>query len=148
MFHRTAVQAVWDVYMLSVVGLSLWRGGWAERTVGLGMIADSVGSAMLQNHHDWAAPQWGDLGVDVVYLAVLLGVALRSDRLWTLFPAAFQMIAVIIYAAKAIDARPGPRAPYVGVEIWSYLILTAVAVGVWQHRRPPGPPAIPPSHST
>ncbi len=90
----------------------------------------------------------GRPGVDVVYLAVLLGVALRSDRLWTLFPAAFQLIAVIIYAAKAIDARPGPRAPYVGVEIWSYLILTAVAVGVLQHRRPPDAPAIPPSHST
>ena len=90
----------------------------------------------------------GYLGVDVVYLAVLLGVALRSERLWTLFPAAFQLIAVIIYAAKAADARPGPRAPYVGVEIWGYLILTTVAVGVWLHRRPPVAPAIPPSPST
>ena len=148
MLHRTPVQTIWDVYMLSVVGLSLWRGGWAERVVAIGMIADSVGSAMLQNHHDWAGPQWGDLVVDLVYLALLVWVALRSGRLWTLFPAAFQLIAVVIYVAKAADARPGPRAPFVGVEIWGYLILTAVAVGVWLHRKRQAEVPIPPSHST
>ncbi len=135
MSFRTAPQAIWDIYMLSAAGLTVWRGGWAERTAAFGMIVDSVASALLQNTHDWAAPQWGDFAVDVVFLIVLLGVALKSRRYWPLFAAAFQLISVVIYGARLADPRVGALAPYRAVVIWSYLLVAAVIVGTFLRRR-------------
>ena len=129
MHFRTAPQAIWDVYMLSVVGLSLWRGQWAERIVAFGMIADSVGSAIFQNRHDWAQPQWGVFTVDVLYLVVVVVVALRSGRWWPLWAAAFQLLIVTTTFAKLVDPRVGARAHFTAGEFWSYLILLAVAFG-------------------
>ena len=131
--------------MLLTGGFSIWRGGWAERTAAIGMIADSVASAIFQNRHNWDAPQWGDFAVDVAYLLLLVWVALKSDRLWPLWAAGFQLVAVVIYFARIIDMTSGPLAPYRGVVIWGYLILLSVVVGTWQRwrdRRPaPSPPA-------
>ncbi len=116
--------------MLLVAGLSLWRGRWEERTVSLGIIAGSVATAVFQNRANWNAPQWGDLMVDVAYLALLCWVSLRSDRLWPLFAAAFQLISVIVFAARMADKRVGALAPYTYEVMWSYLILVSVLVGI------------------
>jgi hypothetical protein len=131
---HTLPQQIWTAAMALVAGLSLWRGGWAERTVALGMVVSSIATALFQNTHDWSAPQWGDLTVDAIYLALLLGVALRSKRLWPLFAAAFQLIAVVVYAARIVDSRVGARSPFTAGVIWSYLILVSVVVGLWLHR--------------
>ncbi len=117
--------------MLAVAGLSLWRGGWAERTVAFTIIVGSLATAVFQNTRDPSAPQWGDLAVDGVCLIVFVGVALRSRRLWPLFAAAFQLIAVVIYVARLADVHMGGRSPFAAGVIWSYLILVAVAVGVF-----------------
>lgn len=144
MFFRTLTQATWDVSMLSVAGLSVWRGGWAERTVAFATIVGSIATAAVQNTRDASAPQWGDLAVDCICLIVFVGVALRSRRLWPLFAAAFQLIAVIIYVARLADVHVGARSPFAAGVIWSYLILVAVLVGVFvngRDRRPEGPSA-------
>lgn len=135
MHFRTVPQMIWDVSMLTTAGVSLWRGGWAERTVSLGMIVASIVSAVVQNRRDWNGTQWGDFAVDVAYLALIVGVALKSDRLWTLCAAGFQLVAVVIYFARIVDMKVGALAPYRAVVIWDYLVLVAVIVGVWQHSR-------------
>jgi hypothetical protein len=126
---QTLPQQIWTACMLAVAAVALWRGGWAERTVALGMIADSIASGIMQNRTNWASPQWADLTIDIVYLAVMLWVALKSDRLWPLWAAAFQLIDVAIYFAFIVDARIGALAPYWAIEIWSYLILIVIVVG-------------------
>ena len=131
MFIRSAPQAIWDVSMLSVAGLSLWRGGWAERLVAWGMVVSSIATPIFENTRDWSSIQWGDLAVDTIYLALLVWVALRNQRLWTLFPAAFQFVSVVLYGARAADWRIGALTPYIAEEIFSYLILVTVVVGVW-----------------
>ncbi len=135
MFHRTPIQAIWDVSMFSVAGLSTLRGGWAASTVAWGMVVSSIATAVFQNIHDWSGTQWGDLAVDTIYLALLVWVALRSERLWTLFPAAFQLVSVIVYGARMADWHVGARAPYAAEAIFSYLILVLALVGSWQHWR-------------
>ena len=148
MFHRTAPQAIWDIYMLSVTSLAVWRGGWAERAIAFGMVASSIASALVQDQHNLSAIQWGILAADSLYLALIFWVALRSEWLWPLFPAAFQLITVIVYAARMADRRVGARASFVTEEIFSYLILLAVAVSVWQRARRRGAGLSPPSTST
>ena len=121
--------------MLAVAGLSVWRGEWPERTVAFTIIVGSIATAILQNTRDESAMQWGDLAVDCACLIVFVWVALRSRRLWPLFAAAFQLIAVVIYFARLADIRVGARSPFTAGVIWSYLILVAVLVGVFMNRR-------------
>ena len=121
--------------MFSVAGLSTWRGGWAARTVAWGMVVSSIATAVFQDIHNWSGTQWGDLAVDTIYLVVLIWVALRSERLWTLFPAAFQLVSVIVYGARIADWHVGARAPYAAEAIFSYLILVLALIGTWQNWR-------------
>ena len=121
--------------MLAVAGLSIWRGGWAERTVAFTTIVGSLATAVFQNTRDQSATQWGDLAVDFICLGVFVWVALRSRRFWPLFAAAFQLISVVIYVARIADVRVGAKSPFTAGVIWSYLILAAVAVGVFLNGR-------------
>lgn len=131
----TLPQQIWMICILTVAALAFWRGGWPERTIAVGMIIDTIASAVMQNTHDWASPQWADLVIDSIYLAVMLWVALKSHRVWPLWAAAFQLIDVAIYFAFIVDKRVGALAPYRAIVIWSYLILIVVVIGAWQHWR-------------
>jgi hypothetical protein len=131
MFFHTPAQVVWNISMFGIFALALWRGGAPERLASIGMVADAFASALVQNTHDWNQTQWGDLAVDLAYLALLLWLALRTSRLWPLWAAAFQLLSVIIYVARIVDPRIGALAPYQAVVIWSYLVLIAILVGVW-----------------
>ncbi len=135
MIHRTVVQVVWDVCMLSTAGFTLWRGGWAERVAALGMIVDSVGAAILQDKHDLFATPWSGLYFDIAYLGVMVWVALRSDRTWPLFTAGFQLVLVVIYVARLAEPHIWAWAEYTAIIIWSYMILIAIVVGTWLHWR-------------
>lgn len=137
MLHRTPLQLIWDVSMISTAALSIWRGGWAERTVAFGMAVSSIATAVFQDTHHPSSPQWADLTVDLIYLALLIWVALRSNRRWPLFAAAFQLVAVVIYFARLADWRVGARAPFLAGGVWSFLILFAVIFGVWLNGRDP-----------
>lgn len=134
MFHMTAPQAIWNISMVSVALLAAWRGGWAERTIAFGMVIDSLATDVFQNTRDWHAPQWADLAIDFVYLIVMVWVALKSNRMWPLWAAAFQLIDVAIYLAFVADRRVGALAPYTAIVIWSYLILIVVVVGTLTRR--------------
>lgn len=143
----TARQLIWTACMFAVAGFAQWRGGWAERTIAWAMVLDSYGAIVLQNTHNWAAVQWSDLWMDSLYLALMLWVALKSNRLWTLWAAAFQLVDVCIYLAHSANLRVGGRAPNAAILIYSYLILIVIAVGTWQHRhdRPANRPSPSPS---
>jgi hypothetical protein len=133
---RTTPQTVWDVYMVSIVAFALWRGGRPERVIALAGLLASVASAVLQTDpNDLINPQWGDLVVDLAYLGLVLWFALRSDRHWTLWAAAFQLLGVVTYVARMADLRVGAKAPFTASVIWSYLVLAALAVGTWLHWR-------------
>ena len=135
MLHLTAPQLIWYISSFSVAALAAWRGRWEERTIAFGMVIDSVASPMLQNH-DWKATQWADLGLDVVYLMVMVWVALRSNRRWPLWATGFQIIDVAIYLAFMADVRVGAWASYTAIAIWGYLILIVIVVGTLGRPRP------------
>ena len=131
----TLPKQIWAVCTFSVAGFALWRGGWAERTVAIGMVVDSYAAGIMQNRRNWASPQWADLAIDAIYLIVMVWVAIKSDRIWTLFAAGFQLVDVSIYLAHSANLRIGPRAPFAATEIWGYLILIILMIGTWQHWR-------------
>lgn len=132
MFLSTLPQQVWFVALMLVSALALWRGGWPERLVATLWAAGWFISRGVYNYDNWIDPQWSVLMVDLVLLAVFLVLAMKTDRNWLLFAAAFQLLNVITHVAMIIDDSVRARAYVYGLIIWSYMVLFAIAAGAWQ----------------
>jgi bacteriorhodopsin len=113
--------------------------------VAAGFVLGWIATPLLRNPR-WEAPQWAGLVIDALFLILLVTVALRSQRYWPLFAAAFQLLAVLTHFARMID--PGVRAwaYYTAGIIWTYVTLAALAVGAynrWRERSQPAAKAAP-----
>ena len=72
--------------------------------------------------------------IDLGLLLALILLALRANRLWTIFLAGLQLSTVVVHLSKAIV--PGlPAASYgVFAQFWAWPMLVATALGVHCHR--------------
>jgi hypothetical protein len=121
----------------SVAGTALWKGGWSERVAAVGFVLAWLATPLTRDHR-WVGPQWSGFAIDVLFLAVLLVIALRTRRYWPLFAAAFQLLAVFTHLARIIDPAVGGWAYITAGVIWTYLTLFAIAYGTynrWRERR-------------
>lgn len=132
LFFQTVPQLVWLTCMTLVSGFALWRGGRPERLVSIANVAAWFLTPLA---HQWLDPNWGVFAVDLAFLAVLLWLALTTDRTWLLFAAAFQLLGVVIHVAIAVDRSVMALAYMRGVVIWSYLVLASLGVGTWLYAR-------------
>ena len=94
-----------------------------------------IATIVVQNRHDWLAPQWGVLAVDVAFLLLLLWFVVRSSRLWILPAAAFQLLAVVTHAAILADDGLRAWAYVTALILWSYLVLITLGVGTYTYWR-------------
>ena len=130
LFH-TLQEQIWTILMLAVSAFAWWRGGWPERTVAVANVVASLASGLAENRHDFIDPQWGVMTIDVLFLAMLVWLVVRSDRRWPMFAAAFQLLAVVTHGAMMADPSVGGWAYITGYIIWGYLVLTSLGVGAW-----------------
>jgi hypothetical protein len=124
---------------------AFWKGGWSERTAAGAFILAWLATPLLRDR-SWIGTQWGGFAIDIVFLAVLVGVALRSRRYWPLFAAAFQLLAVLTHLARIIDPHVHVWAYITAGVIWTYLTLFAIALGAynrWRERSQPAAKAAP-----
>jgi len=133
---------VWPSAMMSVCGVTLWRGGDEERlAAGCNLAAWALSMAVFKARSE--ETQWAVLAVDAAMLAVLLWLALRTKRHWPLFAAGFQLLAVFTHVAHAIDAGVSGWAYLTALIVWSYLLLLAIGYGAWTAPRYAGIDAAP-----
>jgi len=119
--------------MLGAAGLAAWRGRWEARTIAFGMVVESLAATALQDTHDVNDVRVGGLILAVIYLVALVWVALRSARGWTLWTAAFQLVAVAVFLARMADTKIGALAQ----DAWGELILIVVAAATLARPAPP-----------
>lgn len=112
-------------------------GGQPERTGAAVVAVASVlsAAATLTSGTAFHSVEIGILIVDVVTLAVLMTIALTSNRYWPLWAAAFHSIAVMTHAAMLIDHTIIPEAYAVGQSLWAYPVLAALLAGAERCRR-------------
>ena len=134
MLHRTLPQLIGLVVVVLVCGWALWRGGRDERATAVALVLATVLSPLVQ-HRNWVDPEYGVLVVDLALLVFLMWLALRSDRYWPMFAAAFHLLGVVTHIAIMVDHGVRAWAYITGLVIWSYLVFAALAVGTWIHRR-------------
>jgi hypothetical protein len=115
---------------LLICAVALWKGGLEERVTASGFLICFAITALLRDT-TWPHIQKAVFASDVAYFILLLVIALRTYRYWPLTAAGFQLLAVMTHVAKMIDNGMGQWAYVTAGVIWTYLLLIALGVGVW-----------------
>ncbi len=71
--------------------------------------------------------------IDIVALLALIYLAIKSDRFWPMWAAAFHLLAVTIHTAMMVAPQITPWAFATGAVFWAYPMLLALAIGSREH---------------
>lgn len=121
-----------------VVTFAFLKGDEPERVGGGVYALGALASLMLQDDSQLYGPQWGLMIAETVMLAVWVALAWKSRRSWPIWAGALQSVVVMSHVLTTTDVRPPIAAFYAVVNMASYGILLALALGVlraWRDRR-------------
>lgn len=120
-----------------VLGYAMLKGGTPERVAALIIIAASVSTVTT-----WAPSQLRyksvDAGIfitDFIMMLALVALALRAERFWTLWVAAFQVMQFASHIPEILVPELLPVTYKVVISIWSYPMLFLLAAGTYRHRQ-------------
>jgi hypothetical protein len=112
---------IFDPLFLACFAYAMWNGGAPER-IGAAIFCAGVLLTLLEFPGVAAGFRTVETGifvVDIVTLVAFLILALRAERFWPLWMAAFQALGTAGHLVK----------------IWSYPMLLVLALGTWRHRQ-------------
>ena len=112
-----------------ICGMAIWRGGWAERWSGAVYLTAWILSGIVYTKQNIIGPDWAVFAVDFTTLLGLGWISFRSRRPWTLFVAAFALIAIMAPLALALDFRVTTFTYVRGLALWSYALLLGILWG-------------------
>jgi hypothetical protein len=127
-------QYVGLVWLLVGVVPALLRGGWPERSAAVAMIGAWLSSAYAQNIHQVIGPQIGVTLIDLLLLALLVGIALVSNRWWPMWAAAFHGLGALLHLAVLLDHKVMGRAYFIAGAVFSFLTVLALFLGSIRRR--------------
>lgn len=123
---------VWPTILLSVCALAVWRGRDEERLAAGGQLANWALTILLVRLNAGVIStdvQWGVLIADAALLAGLLWIAMRSERYWPLFAAAFHLLVVVVHLGRIVDPRISGWAYITAGLVFAYLVLFTIGYG-------------------
>ncbi|PZN94248.1 MAG: hypothetical protein DCF31_10175 [Alphaproteobacteria bacterium] len=121
-------------FMLLCCGIAWHWGGNEERFAAAG-IALAVLVSNVVADGSYAHTEAGVLFVDIAVFCGLLFLALRSDRFWPMWAAAFQMVGTMVHFASIPQAGNFAWAYFVALIFWTYPVFIALAAGTWLEGR-------------
>lgn len=124
-----------------VIAFAFLKGDEPER-VGAGAYAlGLLASLLLQDDSRLSGSQWGVMTIDTIMLGVYAALAWKSRRSWPVWATGLQALVVMSHLLTLFDLRPPLAAFYAVINMASYGILLAIAVGTfcaWRDRRAAG----------
>jgi len=131
----TAYAQIGAAISLLVVTFAFLKGDEPER-VGAGAYALGLLASMLvQDDSRLSGPQWGLMAVDLTMLGVYVALAWKCRRSWPVWASALQALIVMSHLLTVVDLRPPMFAFYAVMNLASYGILLALALGTYNSRR-------------
>jgi len=121
-----------------VVAFAFIKGDEPERIAAGTYAIVALAAAMIPGDVRQGGPLWGLMGLNIVQLAVFIGLAWHSRRNWPIWGSAFQAIIVTGHILIAANLRPPMNALAAVNNLANYALLIALAVGTfwaWQERR-------------
>jgi len=126
----TLYSQIGSAIAVAVVAFAFLRGDEPER-VGAGAFAlGLLASLLVQDDSQLYGPQWGLFVIDVILLTVYIALAWKSRRSWPVWASGLQALSVMTHVLTIVDPRPPGAAFYAVVNLASYGILLALALGV------------------
>lgn len=124
-------------YFLLVCGFAFAKGGAPERFVAGAFLIAWILSIALSPTKDvrFEDLEMGILVIDLALLTVLILVAVKANRRWTIIAASLQIVIALAHLAKFADPRLIQAAYAYITESWPILQITVLAVGTELHRR-------------
>lgn len=110
-----------------ICGFAMWKGDRWIRFVAIVYLIGWVASPLVQIR-DSQSPEWGVMVVDAVVMILLVWASLKARRVWSVFAAACQMMAVASHVVSIIDLRIYINTVIVGLTLLSYGVLVALLV--------------------
>ncbi|WP_108505332.1 MULTISPECIES: hypothetical protein [unclassified Caulobacter] len=111
-----------------VCGFAIWKGDRWTRFVGGIFLGGWILSPFVATT-DSLQPEWGVMVIDVIALLLFIWASLKARKLWTVFAAACQMMAVASHIISIIDLRIYMATVIVGLALLSYGVLIALLFG-------------------
>ncbi|GGD99560.1 hypothetical protein GCM10011515_19240 [Tsuneonella deserti] len=128
-----------QIFLIAALALAAWRWGAGPERITAGILvwfqaADGVNHAVLDISRSFAI-NTGHVVIDLVGAAVAIAVALYANRIYTLWFAAFQLLAVFAHLAREMASQVAPLAYGLLYTGPSYFQILLLAGGIWLHRR-------------
>jgi len=136
-FETIYSQAVAAVAVV-VIAFAFLKGDETERIGSAAYALVFLGTLMIRDGASLSVPRWGPMAMDIVLLAVFVGLAWHSRRAWPVWASAFQALIVTGHILVAANLRPPSDAFAAVNNLANYGLLIALAVGTfwaWQERR-------------
>lgn len=136
MFDTIYTQVGVAVTVLVIAGVFL-KGDEPERIGGAAFVLTAL-AYMLVGETSLGDPRWSKLGIDLVLLAVFVGLAWHYRRSWPVWACGFQGLIVTGHLLLLFRLQPPADAFAAVNNLSSYGILISLAVGTfwaWQERR-------------
>jgi hypothetical protein len=125
---------IFGLVTLAVACLIAFRfGGRDEQLTAIGCIAATLLSRIVST--SYSHMEMSILLVDAGFLVGLLVMALRSDRFWPMYAAAFQFLGLVVHVGSMAETGDFARAYAVGLIFWSYAVMAALMIGTWLEGR-------------
>lgn len=136
MFGIPPLTWLWIIAVTTVCAAALWRGGPSERAAAAAIYAGWLASVAVSDRSPSGFDaHWAIFVVDVLLLVFLIALALRSDRFWPMAAAGFHFLTIVTHGARVIDPTFDVWVYLTAEIVWGYLMLTALACGVWARWR-------------
>lgn len=127
---------VFPTLLIGCCSYALWRGGQPEKIVAIVLTSGCFLTTGAASHSGgFQSVESGILAVDLICLVGLVAIALRADRFWPLWMAAFQLIGTAGHAVRLVDATIVPTTYAFMLAIWAYPMIVLLIAGTWRHRK-------------
>ncbi|MGV9010582.1 hypothetical protein [Brevundimonas sp.] len=140
MFETLASQ-IGAAIAVCVTAFAFIKGDEPERIGAGAYILGFLASLLMQDTGQLYGTNWALMAIDVVMLSVLAALAWKTNRTWPIWACALQSVIVLSHVLTIVDVRPPLAAFYAVINLASYGLLVAIAVGTfwaWQDRRAAG----------
>ena len=108
-------------------------GGRDEQMAAIAFIGATLASRLVNTNY--VHMESSVLLVDAVLLFGLILLALKSDRFWPMYAAAFQLVGTVVHVASMVETGNFAWAYAVGLIFWSYAVMAALMAGTWLEGR-------------
>lgn len=121
-----------------VVCFAFLKGDEPERIAAAAFALVVLTGTFIQEGAAQGGPRWGWMALDIVLLAVFIGIAWHTRRSWPVWATGFQGLIVTGHVLILANLRPPAYAFAAVNNLANYGLLIAMAVGTfwaWQERR-------------